>query len=313
MLNHLHQELVLVQNHFFFSPHSSRPGAPRIVQKLGRSSPTSFAVNGTGLRPKPPISVLSGDTSFVPPGPNANTGEGFLPPGVSAGPSIGDPPLAVAPKPGSRPGAASSGGPATPGPAGAGPPAATNTVPLGSGAVTPVELAQAVAGVERDTLQAAAPRLPEDSTDMIKTSNPNDKLNLLTWHPEITTDACDPLVMWKVRKALIGVKWHLLALRDPSARPSKNGEEYFSDKIVNMIEDMEKRVMSWGHSYDPYPVPKCARDAYWNKLQNEVMHLRKLLLKQFAYAVQTKARKRSSSKNVVNLLNTTFASTRVPR
>jgi len=176
-----------------------------------------------------------------------------------------------------------------------------------------VELAQAVAGVERDTLQAAAPRLPEDSTDMIKTSNPNDKLNLLTWHPEITTDACDPLVMWKVRKALIGVKWHLLALRDPSARPSKNGEEYFSDKIVNMIEDMEKRVMSWGHSYDPYPVPKCARDAYWNKLQNEVMHLRKLLLKQFAYAVQTKARKRSSSKNVVNLLNTTFASTRVPR
>lgn len=41
------------------------------------------------------------------------------------------------------------------------------------------------------------------------------------------------------------MKWHLLALRDPSARPSKNGEEYFSDKIVEDIEDMEKRVMIW--------------------------------------------------------------------
>ncbi|CAD7949693.1 unnamed protein product [Amoebophrya sp. A120] len=122
-------------------------------------------------------------------------------------------------------------------------------------------------------------------------TQPNDKLNLLTWHKDIITDSCDPLVMWKVRKAIVGLKWHLISMRDPTALPSKAGKQYFSDKIVNQLTDMERRVMSWGYSYDPYPIPKCARDGYWNGLQNEVRNLRELLLQQFAYAIQSKQEK----------------------
>lgn len=133
----------------------------------------------------------------------------------------------------------------------------------------------------------AAP--PEDAQTTPNGQDPPGKneLNLLPWHRSVTNDACDPAVLWKVRQAFIGVRWHLLALRDATAEPS-NGADFLSTPFLNWLAEAEARVLRWPYEFHTPSsgVPKCARDGYWNELQNDIMTLKTSLHDKFLEAVR---------------------------
>jgi hypothetical protein len=64
---------------------------------------------------------------------------------------------------------------------------------------------------------------------------PEQSLNLIRWHQNTTSQACDPLVLWKVRQGLIALKWHILAMQDHSSPPTGVGNRWKSQDFVRII------------------------------------------------------------------------------
>lgn len=82
-------------------------------------------------------------------------------------------------------------------------------------------------------------------------------MNYIKWHQQVTMDGCDPGVLWKVRQAIIELKWRIMSMRDYTTAPSQYGRQYFSDPLLRDLDEMEGRVGRFTYEYHPYPIPKC--------------------------------------------------------